>query len=169
MVTCFAEILKSLNSIGSKHGFGRGIHLGDTIIGIKGRIAFEAPGTLSLVEGHRELEKLILTKQQLFWKDQLAKQWGYLLHHGQYLEPLLKDIATFIDSTQTYVTGEVRLKFHKGTCTVAGIKSPFAMTQKNLVYGESSTKWTGDEARAFAKIYSLQSQLAHHSHRESKE
>ena len=119
--------------MGAKHGYGRGIHLGDTIIGIKGRIAFEAPGTLALIEAHQELEKLILTKQQLYWKNQLVSQWGYLLHHGLYLEPLMKDIETFLDSNQKFVTGEVKIKFHKGNCIVTGVKSPYAMINKNLI------------------------------------
>ncbi|MHA1713703.1 MAG: argininosuccinate synthase [Candidatus Ranarchaeia archaeon] len=162
------EILSKLNSIGAENGYGRGIHLGDTIIGIKGRIVFEAPGTLSLIEAHRELEKLVLTKQQMFWKEQLAHQWGYLLHHGLYMEPLMADIQSFIDSSQTYVSGSVRLKFFKGTCTTVGVKSPYAMTRKNLVYGESSAQWHGDEARSFGKIYSLQSQLAYQAHKQPK-
>ncbi|MHA1917925.1 MAG: argininosuccinate synthase, partial [Candidatus Ranarchaeia archaeon] len=154
-------IMKKLNKIGSKHGFGRMIHVGDTILGIKGRIALEAPATFALIEAHRELEKTILTSYQLKIKQQLTENWITLLHNGLYLDPVMNDIHAFLDNNQQNVSGRVKLKFYKGTCNCVGTKSPFSLMDLDIVYGETSSLWDGKEARGFAKLHSLQTRIAH--------
>lgn len=155
------EIMKHLNNLGAKHGVGKGIHLGNTILGIKGRIAFAAPASLILIKAHKELEKLVLTKWQLFWKDTLTEAYGNFLHEALYFDPVIKDIEALIDSSQKKVTGQVKVKLIKGNIIVVGYKSPYSlMDQKVATYGEENNFWTGQEAAGFSKIYGLQSILA---------
>ena len=111
-------LLRRLDRLAAAHGVGRGIHLGDTIVGIKGRIAFEAPAALVVVGAHRELEKLVLTKWQQFVKDQASSFYGLFLHEGRYLDPALRDIEALLDSSQSRVTGEVRVRLHRGAFRV---------------------------------------------------
>jgi argininosuccinate synthase len=156
------EIMAALAEIGAAHGVGRGIHLGNTILGLKGRIAFEAPAALIAITAHRELEKLTLTKQQAFWKDHLADVYGNQLHEGLYFDPVMRDIEAMIDSSQTTVTGDVRVRLFKGAITVEGCRSPYSLLNRKVgTYGETTRAWTGAEAAAFCKLYGLQSVLAH--------
>jgi len=155
------EIMKYLNKLGSKHGVGKGIHLGNTILGIKGRVAFVAPASLILIKAHKELEKLMLTKWQLFWKDILTEAYGNFLHEALYFDPVVKDIEALIDSSQKKVTGQVKVKLIKGNIIIIGYKSLYSlMDQKIATYGEENSFWTGKEAAGFCKIYGLQSILA---------
>ena len=155
------EIMKYLNELGVKHAVGKGIHLGNTILGIKGRIAFIAPASLILIKAHKELEKLVLTKWQLFWKDILTEAYGNFLHEALYFDPVVKDIEAMIDSSQKKVTGQVKIKLIKGNILIVGYKSPYSlMDQKIATYGEENSFWTGREAAGFSKIYGLQSILA---------
>ncbi|MFA5770452.1 MAG: argininosuccinate synthase [Patescibacteria group bacterium] len=155
------EIMKYLNELGAKHGIGKGIHLGNTILGIKGRVAFVAPAPLILIKAHKELEKLVLTKWQLFWKDILTEAYGNFLHEALYFDPVVKDIEALIDSSQKKVTGQVKVKLIKGNIIIVGYKSPYSlMDQKIATYGEENSFWTGQEAAGFSKIYGLQSILA---------
>ena len=141
---------------------GRGIHLGNTILGLKGRIAFEAPAALIAITAHKELEKLVLTKQQQFWKDHLADVYGNMLHEGLYFDPVMRDIEAMIDSSQATVTGDVRVRLFKGHIQVEGCRSPYSLLDRKVgTYGETNRAWTGAEAAAFCKLYGLQSVLAY--------
>ena len=155
------EIMEYLNRLGGKHGVGKNIHLGNTILGIKGRIAFAAPAITILIKAHKELEKLVLSKWQLFWKDHLGDVYGNFLHEALYFEPVMRDFEALIDNSQYRVTGKVKVKLHKGNIIIEGYKSPYSLMNPEVaVYGEENTIWTGAEAAAFSKIYALQSILA---------
>ena len=156
-----AKIMEKLTLLGSYHGIGKGIHLGTTILGIKGRVAFFSPAILILIKAHQELEKLVLTKDQLFWKKTLSEVYGNLLHEALYFHPLARDIEAMIGSSQKYVTGEARVKLYKGNLTVEGVRSPYSLLDPCVaVYGEKNTLWDGREAEGFSKIYGLESILA---------
>ena len=154
------QILMALNELGGKHGFGRSVHTGDTILGIKGRIAFEAPGALALVSAHRELEKIILTKWQAYVKKNVSELYGMLLHEGQWFDPAMRDIEQLIDSSQKCVSGEVKISFHKGNCVVSGVRSDNSLMNQDVQYGEGSTLWNGRDAEGFCKIFGVQASLA---------
>ncbi len=154
-------LMAQLDALGAKHGVGKAIHLGDTILGIKGRIALEAPAPLILITAHRELEKLVLTKQQLFWKNHLAEVYGNLLHEGQYFDPVMRDIEAMINSSQARVTGEAKVRLFKGSLVVAGVRSPHSLMNRTVAtYGEENLLWDGRDARGFCRIYGLQGMLA---------
>jgi argininosuccinate synthase len=154
-------LIDSLNNLGHQYGIGRGVHLGDTILGIKGRVGFEAPAAHILIGAHRELEKLTLTGKQLFWKDSLGNLYGQLLHEGQYFDPLARDLEAFLTSSQTQVTGEVQLTLYPRAFAVEGVRSPHSlMDAKVASYGEANRLWTGAEAAGFAKLYGVQQILA---------
>ncbi|MBI5613703.1 argininosuccinate synthase [Candidatus Gottesmanbacteria bacterium] len=156
------EIMDYLDALGAKHGVGKGVHLGNTILGIKGRIVFEAPAALILIKAHKELEKLVLTKWQSFWKDIVSEAYGNFLHEGLYFDPVVKNIEALIDSSQDVVSGEVKIVLHKGNILVIGVKSPYSLMDKKVAtYGEQNLLWTGEEASGFSKIYGLQGVLAH--------
>ena len=151
------DVLALLNVIGAEHGIGRGVHTGQTIMGIAGRLGFEAPGMLTLIAAHRELERLTLTNAQQSVKATLGQTFGDLLHEGRYYEPLLNDIRAFLDSSQARVTGEVRIRLHKGSIVPLGSRSPHSLLDAGRrlgsTYGHGSSLWTGEDARAFAHIY----------------
>jgi argininosuccinate synthase len=150
-----------LAAIGAAHGVGRGVHLGDTILGIKGRVAFEAPAAAILLPAHRELEKLVLTGPQRFWKDHLGDLYGQLVHEARFHEPLARDLEAFFLSSQHRVTGEARVHLERGQVQVTGVRSPFSlMDVQQTAYGEQTKLWTGDEARGFAKIHGTTQWLA---------
>ena len=154
-------MMQFLNKTGAENGVGKGLHLGDTIIGIKGRIAFEAPGALILIKAHSELEKLVLTADQLFWKEVNAKVYGNKLHEGLYFEPLMRDIEAFIDSSQQNVSGKVKVKLLKGNILVLGCQSPYSLIRPEIaVYAERNKYWNGRDAEGFTKLYGLQSVMA---------
>jgi argininosuccinate synthase len=159
------ELISKLSQIGAENGVGKNIHLGNTILGIKGRVAFEAPAMTILITAHRELEKLILTDAQAFWKNHLATVYGDMLHRGNYFDPVMRDIEAMIDSSQTCVTGQVKVKLQRGNIIVKGLQSPYSlMAAKVGVYGEESRFWSGEDAQGFCKIYGLQSMLAYQTH-----
>ncbi len=156
-----AALVGRLNDLSDAYGLGRNIHVGETALGIKGRIGFEAGAALVLIAAHRELEKLVLTKWQTFWKDQLARFYGDRLHEGQYFDPALRDVEALITSSQRRVTGETRIHLAPGRFMVTGTRSPFSLMDKSVAtYGEENRLWTGDEARAFARIGAIPSLLA---------
>ena len=135
--------------------------MGETALGIKGRIGFEAGAALLLITAHRELEKLVLTKWQTYWKDHLSRFYGDRLHEGHYFDPALRDIEALITSSQQRVTGETRVRLAPGRFMVTGTRSPFSLMDKSVAtYGEENRLWTGDEARAFARIGAIPSLLA---------
>ena len=155
-------LITKLASIGAEHGVGRNIHVGDTILGLKGRIGFEAPAPLILITAHRELEKLVLTKWQRYQKDQLSDFYGMLLHEGQYFDPVMRDIEAFLASSQNGVTGSVFVRLYKGNISVQGCESPHSMFDTRVAtYGEETALWDGPDARSFSKLSGLQAYLAY--------
>ncbi len=155
-------LITKLASVGAKHGVGRNIHVGDTILGLKGRIGFEAPAPLILITAHRELEKLVLTKWQRHQKDQLSDFYGMLLHEGQYFDPVMRDIEAFLTSSQHGVTGSVFVRLYKGNISVQGCESPYSMFDTGVAtYGEETALWDGPDARSFSKLSGLQAYLAY--------
>jgi argininosuccinate synthase len=154
-------LIAELNALGHKYGIGRGVHLGDTILGIKGRVGFEAPAAHMLIGTHRELEKLTLTGKQLFWKETLGNLYGQLLHEGHHFDPLSRDLEAFLESSQAQVTGEVQLTLYPRSFAVDGVRSPHSlMDAKVASYGEANRLWSGAEAAGFAKLYGVQQMLA---------
>ena len=154
-------LIEQLNERAAAHGVGRGIHTGDTIAGIKGRVAFEAPAARVLIAAHRELEKLVLSRQQQFWKNTLGELYGQLVHEARAFDPLARDLEAFLESSQRHVSGRVRVRLHNGQAAVVAVSSPHSLFDAQKVrYGESSTLWTGREAAAFAKLYGLSDWLA---------
>jgi argininosuccinate synthase len=150
-----------LGDLCGRYGIGRNIHVGETALGITGRIGFEAGAALLLIGAHRDLEKLVLTRWQTFWKDQLGKFYGDRLHEGQYFDPALRDIEALITSSQARVTGDTRVRLAPGRFQVVGTRSPHSMMDPSVAtYGEENRLWTGDEARAFARVAAVPSLLA---------
>ncbi len=150
------EVVEQLEALGAPYGIGRGIHLGDTIIGTKGRVAFEAPAAETLLTAHRELEKLVLTPRQQRIKESLAGPYGDWVHEGQLLDPVCRDIEALFLSSQERVTGKVHVSFRPGSLFVEGVESPWSlMAASRGVYGESAGEWTPQDALGFSKIVSL--------------
>lgn len=153
-------LIESLNETAGRHGVGRGVHVGDTILGIKGRVGFEAPAAVTLIAAHRELEKLVLSRDQLLWKSTLGELYGSLLHEARFFNPLMRDIEAFLTSSQRRVTGRATVQLLAGQATVLGATSPYSLMNSDLAaYGEKSTLWSGAEAAGFAKLYGLQDWL----------
>ena len=151
------EAIEILNIIGSDYGIGRGVHVGDTIIGIKGRVGFEAAAPMLILKAHEALEKHVLTKWQIYWKEQMANWYGMLLHEGQYLEPVMRNIEAFLEDTQATVNGTVIIKLAPRRFEIIGIDSKNdLMNSKFGQYGEMPSNWTSDDARGFAKIMANQ-------------
>jgi argininosuccinate synthase len=154
-------LVARLGEMADARGIGRSIHVGETALGIKGRIGFEAGAALILFGAHRELEKLVLTKWQAFWKDQLGRFYGDRLHEGHYFDPALRDIEALVTSSQARVTGDTRVRLAPGRFQVVGARSPHSMMDPSVAtYGEENRLWTGDEARAFARVSAVPSLLA---------
>ncbi len=154
------NVIESINKLAGTYAIGRDIHVGDTIIGIKGRVGFEAPAAMVLVKAHHLLEKHVLTKNQLFIKDQFSQWYGNLMHEGQYLDPVMRDLEQFLESSQKRVTGEVSVKMKPYHFQVTGVSSSFDLMQTEAgQYGEMNKGWTAADARGFAKILSNQSKL----------
>ncbi len=151
------EGIQRLTGLAGPYGIGRDIHVGDTIIGIKGRVGFEAPAPLILIKAHHTLEKHVLTRHQLTWKEQLATFYGSMLHEGQFMDPVMRDIETFLTSTQAHVTGQVQVLLAQERFVVQGIESTFDLMSATFgSYGEMNNAWTGDDVRGFSKIASNQ-------------
>jgi argininosuccinate synthase len=149
-------IIEKLESIAGPFGIGRGIHLGDTVIGTKGRVAFEAPAAEVLLNAHRELEKLVLTGKQARIKETVAQPYGDLVHEGQHLDPVCRDIEALLVSSQARVTGEVNVLLRPGSMFVEGVTSPFSlMAASKGVYGESAGEWTPTDALGYSKMLAL--------------
>ena len=156
------EAIQYIQSIAGAYGIGRDIHVGDTIIGIKGRVGFEAAGPMVILKAHHALEKHVLTKWQLSWKDQLAQFYGNWLHEGQILDPVMRDIEAYLTSAQAQVTGTVSIQLHPYRFQIIGIESDNdLMSAKFGKYGEMNTGWTGDDVRGFTKIFGNQVSIFH--------
>jgi len=149
-------LIEALEALAGPFAIGRGIHLGDTIIGTKGRVAFEAPAAETLLVAHRELEKLVLTPRQARIKESVAGPYGDWVHEGQLLDPVCRDIEALLLSSQERVTGEVHLCFRPGSLFVEGVESPYSlMTASKGVYGEAVGEWSPTDALGFSKIVAL--------------
>jgi argininosuccinate synthase len=149
-------LIEALESLAAPFGIGRGIHLGDTIIGTKGRVAFEAPAAEVLLSAHRELEKLVLSARQQRIKELVAQPYGDLVHEGQLLDPVCRDIEALLLSSQERVTGDVHLLLQTGNLFIAGVESPFSlMAASKGVYGEAAGEWSASDALGFSRIVSL--------------
>jgi argininosuccinate synthase len=156
------QAIQKIQHIAGAYGIGRDIHIGDTIIGIKGRVGFEAAAPMVIIKAHHALEKHVLTKWQLNWKDQLAMFYGNWLHEGQILDPVMRDVEAFLQSTQQNVTGKVFVELMPYRFQVTGIESKFdLMSSKFGKYGEMNNGWTGEDVRGFTKIFGNQTMIYH--------
>ncbi|GAC1379309.1 MAG: argininosuccinate synthase [Ginsengibacter sp.] len=156
------EAIQELQKLAGPFGIGRDIHVGDTIIGIKGRVGFEAAAPLVIIKAHHALEKHVLTKWQLSWKDQLSQFYGNWLHEGQILDPVMRDIEAFLEKSQRHVTGHVFIALHQHYFNVNGIESPYdLMNSKFGKYGEMNSGWSGEDVRGFSKIFGNQTMMYH--------
>jgi len=154
--------IQYLQSIAGAYAIGRDVHVGDTIIGIKGRVGFEAAAPILIIKAHHALEKHVLTKWQLTMKSQLADFYGNWLHEGQLLDPVMRDIEAFFTSSQQNVTGDVYLQLMPYRYQVTGIESPYdLMSSKFGKYGEMNTGWSGEDVRGFSKIFGNQTAIYH--------
>ncbi|HOV84278.1 MAG TPA: argininosuccinate synthase [Paludibacteraceae bacterium] len=146
-------LIQQLENIASKYGIGRDMHIGDTIIGIKGRVAFEAAAPILIINAHKMLEKHTLTKWQQYWKDQLGTWYGMFLHEALYLEPVMRDIEKFLESSQKNVSGNVYIKLRPYCFTLVGVDSSFDLMKTELgEYGETNKGWTAEEVKGFIKM-----------------
>ena len=156
------KAIQYLQSIAGEYAIGRDVHVGDTIIGIKGRVGFEAAAPMLIIKAHHALEKHVLTKWQLTMKSQVADFYGNWLHEGQLLDPIMRDIEAFFTSSQQNVTGDVYLQLMPYRYQVTGIESPFdLMSSKFVKYGEMNTGWSGEDVRGFSKIFGNQTAIYH--------
>jgi len=154
------DALRLLNETAGGYGIGRGVHVGDTILGIKGRIVFEAPAPAILIAAHRELEKLVLSKNQRFWKDHLGQVYGDMLHEGLYFDPVMRDIEAMLDSSQEFVTGRARVRLGPGNFLVTGTESDHSLMKGDLAtYGEVQSLWDSRDAEGFSRIYGIPARL----------
>ncbi len=154
------EAIRRVHSLASPYGIGRDTHVGDTIIGIKGRVGFEAAAPLIIIKAHHLLEKHVLTKWQQFLKQNLAEFYGMQLHEGQFGEPALRDIEKFLENSQGHVTGTVRIKLSLYNFQMLGIESKYDLMSPVFgSYGEMNNAWSGDDVRGFSKIASNQTMI----------
>jgi len=154
------DAITTLDEMAAGYGIGRDVHVGDTIIGIKGRVGFEAAAPLIIIKAHHLLEKHTLSKWQLHWKQQLGEWYGMFLHESQYFEPSMRNIETFLEDTQKTVTGQVSVTLHPYRFAVNGITSPFDLMQSSFgTYGEMNEKWTGEDVKGFTKVISTSLRL----------
>jgi len=154
--------IQYLQSIAQPFAIGRDIHVGDTIIGIKGRVGFEAAAPLIIIKAHHLLEKHVLTKWQLYWKEQLSSWYGNWLHEGQMLDPTMRNIEKFLEDSQETVTGKVFVTLEPYRFTITGIESEHdLMSSRFGSYGEMNSGWTGDDVKGFAKIFGNQTAIFH--------
>jgi argininosuccinate synthase len=157
-----SEAIQYLQSIAGPYGIGRDIHVGDTIIGIKGRVGFEAAAPMVILKSHHALEKHVLTKWQLNWKDQLALFYGNWLHEGQILDPVMRDIEAFFEASQQNVTGKVFVQLMPYRFQIIGIESRYdLMSSKFGKYGEMNTGFSGEDVRGFSRIFGNQTSIYH--------
>jgi argininosuccinate synthase len=157
-----AEAIQHLQKIAGPYAIGRDVHVGDTIIGIKGRVGFEAAAPMVILKAHHALEKHVLTKWQLNLKDQLSQFYGNWLHEGQIMDPAMRDIEAFFESSQEHVTGDVFVELLPYRFVVTGIQSDYdLMSNRFGSYGEMNTGWTGEDVRGFSKIFGNQTSIYH--------
>ena len=161
------EAIQAVEKIGSGYGIGRDMHVGDTIIGIKGRVGFEAAGPMLIIAAHKFLEKYTLSKWQQYWKDQVANWYGMFLHESQYLEPVMRDIEAMLESSQRNVNGTVTLQLRPYSFSTIGVDSPDDLVKNKLgEYGEGAKGWTSEEAKGFIKVTSTPLRAYYLSHKD---
>ena len=159
------EAIKAVEEIGSAYGIGRDMHVGDTIIGIKGRVGFEAAAPMLIIAAHKFLEKFTLSKWQQYWKDQIATWYGMFLHESQYLEAVMRDMEAMLESSQTNVNGTVTLELKPYTFSTVGVDSPDDLLKSRLgEYGESQKGWNAEEAKGFIKLLSTPLRMYYGAH-----
>jgi len=150
------SLIERLETLAGPYAIGRGIHLGDTVLGTKGRVAFEAPAAVTLITAHRELEKLVLSAQQSRLKESIASVYGDLVHEGKQLDPVCRDIEALLESSQQRVTGQVGFTLRPGSLFIDGVTSPYSLLAATKgVYGEAAGEWTSEDALGYARILSL--------------
>ncbi len=158
-----------LEAICSKYGIGRDMHIGDTIIGIKGRVGFEAAAPIVIIAAHKMLEKHTLTKWQQYWKEQLSTWYGMFLHEAQYLEPVMRDIEKFLESSQSNVSGTVEVMLRPLGYTLVGVDSPYDLMKTDFgEYGEVNKAWSADDVKGFTKILGNQMKIFYNTQRRNK-
>ncbi|MCD7971490.1 MAG: argininosuccinate synthase [Candidatus Azobacteroides sp.] len=154
------EAINKIEEVASPYAIGRDMHIGDTIIGIKGRVGFEAAAPVLIINAHKMLEKHTLTKWQQYWKDQLGNWYGMFLHEAQYLEPVMRNIEAFLKSSQENVTGKVIIKLRPYNYVLVGIESDFDLMKSDFgEYGEVNKAWTADDVKGFTKILGNQMKI----------
>lgn len=150
------KAIREIERIGSRYAVGRDMHIGDTIIGIKGRVGFEAAAPMLIINGHKMLEKHTLSKWQQYWKDQIGTWYGMFLHEAQYLEPVMRDMEAFLQNSQSHVTGTVTIRLQPYRFNLTGIESDYDLMKTDFgEYGEINKAWTSDDARGFTKITAI--------------
>jgi len=153
-------VIRELEKLASPWGAGRDVHVGDTIIGIKGRVGFEAAAARIIIDAHLALEKHVLSRWQLHWKEQIGQWYGMFVHEAQYLEPVMRDLESFLDSSQKNVTGEVTVRLRPYSFTVTGVDSPFDLMNSSFAtYGEMNRAWTAEEVNGFTRILGNQQKI----------
>lgn len=161
------EAINAVEKIGAAYGIGRDMHVGDTIIGIKGRVGFEAAAPMLIIGAHKFLEKFTLSKWQQYWKDQVANWYGMFLHESQYLEPVMRDIEAMLESSQRNVNGTVSLELRPWSFSTVGVDSPDDLVASKLgEYGESQKGWNAEEAKGFIKLLSTPLRVYYGAHQE---
>ncbi len=164
------ECIQAIEKIGAAYGIGRDMHVGDTIIGIKGRVGFEAAAPMLIIGAHKFLEKFTLSKWQQYWKDQVANWYGMFLHESQYLEPVMRDIEAMLESSQRNVNGEVSLELRPLSFSTVGVDSPDDLVKSKFgEYGEINKGWTSDDAKGFIKVLSTPLRVYYANHPEESE
>ncbi len=154
--------INEVNRLGSEYGIGRDMHIGDTIIGIKGRVGFEAAGAILIINAHKMLEKHTLTKWQQYWKDQIGTWYGMFLHEAQYLEPVMRDMEAMLESSQRNVTGRVIINLRPYSYTLVGVETSYDLMRSDFgEYGEVVKAWTADDVKGFTKILGNQMKIYH--------
>lgn len=156
------DAIRAVEAAGAKFGIGRDMHIGDTIIGIKGRVGFEAAAPILIINAHKMLEKHTLTKWQQYWKDQIGTWYGMFLHESEYLEPVMRDMERFLESSQENVSGTVELTLRPYCFTLVGVDSPFDLMKTEFgEYGEVNRAWNADDVKGFTKILGNQMKIYH--------
>jgi len=154
------KAIQEIERIGSRYAIGRDMHIGDTIIGIKGRVGFEAAAPMLIINGHKMLEKHTLSKWQQYWKDQIGTWYGMFLHEAQYLEPVMRDMEAFLQHSQSHVTGTVIIRLQPYHYTLVGIESDYDLMKTDFgEYGEMNKAWTADDAKGFTKITAIPTKI----------
>ncbi len=163
------EAIRYIESIAAPYGIGRDMHVGDTIIGIKGRVGFEAAAPMVIINAHKFLEKYTLSKWQQYWKDQVANWYGMFLHESQYLEPVMRDIEAMLESSQRNVNGTVIVELRPLSMSMVGVDSPDDLVKTKFgEYGEMQKGWTADDAKGFIKVLSTPLRVYYANHKDEQ-